>query len=70
MSPNPRRAILLMLPLASALHGCNCGHRQMVRVDTGREVRVRAPFVDVRVPTGEPGLDRDHDRDRFDEDDD
>lgn len=56
MSPTQRRAILALLFLAAAVGGCH-QRRTPVQVDTGRGVHVRAPFVDVHVPTGEPKLD-------------
>ena len=60
-----RRSILLGLSLlGSTIPGCGCGaHRQTIiqerkgapiQVDTRDGVRVKAPFVDVRVPPRAP----------------
>jgi hypothetical protein len=72
MSPSHRLMILLLPLISMPLHGCSCGHNRQivypgrpggpVRVDTSKGVHVRAPFVDVHVPAGEPNLDLD-DRD-------
>jgi hypothetical protein len=55
-----RRTGLALVLLTVSFNGCNCaGTRQAVypnrrssavEVQTGEEVRVQAPFVDVRVP--------------------
>lgn len=58
-----RRLLLSLLLLASSLHGCTCAHQRGAvyppasRPDDRDEIRVRAPFVDVRVPR--PAEDRD-----------
>ena len=64
MKPAPRHLLGPLLFLASFSQGCGRGHdRQMiytaprgapVQVDTTDGVRVKAPFVNVRVPAGKP----------------
>ncbi len=58
------RMLMALLFLACSQQGCGCGHdRQMVypaprgapvQVDTTDGVRVKAPFVNVRVPSYRP----------------
>ena len=64
MKPARRHTLMALILLASSQQGCGCGHdRQMVypaprgtpvQVDTTDGVRVKAPFVNVRVPAAGP----------------
>jgi hypothetical protein len=64
MKPPSRFLLGSLVLTASSVPGCGGGHdRQMiytaprvapVQVNTADGVRVRAPFVDVRVPAGKP----------------
>ena len=62
--PRSRRVSLHLAFLPLIVSGCDCVHRRQsvypgglgrpVEVETGRGVRVRAPFVDVQVPENPP----------------
>jgi hypothetical protein len=64
MKSNRTRLFLGLALLGSTVEGCGCGsNRQVIvqerrgapiQVDTRDGVRVKAPFVDVRVPPRQP----------------